>query len=414
MNLQAYLMLPRHIAADVRAYLAHFPSLLITGARQVGKSTLAMDLGIEHYVTLDDIASYQSAKADPKGFVAHLPRPVVIDEVQRVPEIFVALKEQIDRDRTPGRFVLTGSSSLQGFRNLSDSLAGRIGIIDLYAFNLSEIYLRPYNFIDHLFSGRAFVASGPVGLAGHLIKGGFPELQVIDHAKTRQLWFGSYIRTYIERDLHDVGNIRNLDSFMRLYLALALRCACLLNKAELGRACQIDNKTLDHYLSILKNTYQIALLKPWHGNALKRLVKMPKLFMLDTGILCHLLKITQADELPSSPYKGAVYETFVLTELVKANGYAARPVELSFYRTTDGKEIDFVLDDGRQMVSIEVKAALTVTPADFKHSRHFIEQNPGRVRQGILLYGGEIPLPFGEHQGTPLWALPLAIFAGGG
>jgi hypothetical protein len=403
-------MLYRNITADVQAYLTHFPSLLITGARQVGKSTLALSLGIENYVTLDDIATYQSAKTDPKGFILSLPKPVVIDEVQRVPEIFVAIKEQIDQDRTLGRFVLTGSSNLQGFKHVSDSLAGRIGIVDLYAFNLSEIVGQRFNFIDHVFSGKPFPTVATVtDIAPYLIKGGFPEIQRIDHAKTRMLWFSSYIRTYIERDLHDIANIRNLDSFMRLYLSLALRSANLLNKSDLAKDCQIDTKTLDNYLSILKNTYQVALLKPWFNNATKRLVKMPKVFMLDTGILCHLLKITSPEELHNSSSRGAVYETFVLSELVKANTYAAQVAELSFYRTSDGKEIDFVLDNGKGMVALEVKAAHSVTPADFRHIRHFIGQNPGRVLQGIVLYAGERALPFGECEGVALWAVPLGM-----
>lgn len=246
-------MLKRHILADVQAYLMHFPSLLITGARQVGKSTLALQLGIENYVTLDDIATYQSAKADPKGFILSLTKPVIIDEIQRVPELFVAIKEQIDLDRRAGQFVLTGSSSLQGFRDLSDSLAGRIGIVDLYGFNLSEIYATNFNVLDHLFSDTHFSSlEHSIDIPSHLIKGGFPEVQTITHAKTRMLWFSSYIRTYIERDLHDVGNIRNLDSFMRLYLLLALRSANLLNKSELAKESSIDTKTLDNYLSILK------------------------------------------------------------------------------------------------------------------------------------------------------------------
>ena len=168
-------MLNRHILADVQAYLTHFPSLLITGARQVGKSTLALQLGIEQYVTLDDIATYQSAKADPKGFILSLPKPVVIDEIQRVPDLFVAIKEQIDLDRTAGRFVLTGSSSLQGFRDISDSLAGRIGIVDLYGFNLSEIYSNDFNIIDHLFAGKEFPSvSNLKDLVPHILKDGFP------------------------------------------------------------------------------------------------------------------------------------------------------------------------------------------------------------------------------------------------
>lgn len=406
-------MLHRHITTDVQTYLAHFPSLLITGARQVGKSTLALSLGIDNYVTLDDIATYQSAKADPKGFILSLRTPVVIDEVQRVPEIFVAIKEQIDQDRTPGRFVLTGSSNLQGFKQVSDSLAGRIGIVDLYAFNLSEISGQPVNFIDDVFAGKPFTTTATVtDIAPYIIKGGFPEVLRIERPKTRMLWFSSYIRSHVERDLLDMGNIRNLDSFMRLYLSLALRSANLLNKSDLANDCQIDAKTLDNYLSILKNTYQVALLKPWFTNAAKRLVKMPKVFMLDTGILCHLLKITSPAELHQSNNRGAVYETFVLSELVKANTYATQPVDLSFYRTSDGKEIDFVLDNGKGLVLLEVKAAHSVTPTDFRHIRHFIEQNPGRVVQGMVLYAGERALPFGECDGVGLWAVPLGMMAG--
>lgn len=403
-------MITRKITKDVQEYLRHFPSILITGARQVGKSTLAIGLGIEHYVTLDDIATYQSAKADPKGFIMSLQKPVVIDEIQRVPELFVAIKEQIDQDRTPGRFILTGSSNLQSFRNLSDSLAGRIGIIDLYAFNLAEIYDTSGNFIDQVFSGQPFMNNDtPIALERHVIEGGFPEVQSIEHPKTRMLWFASYIRTYIERDLHDVANIRNLDSFMRLYLMLALRSGNLLNKAALGRDSDLDTKTLENYLGILRNTYQISLLKPYFNNAMKRLVKMPKLFMLDSGILCHLLKITTPEALYESREKGAIYETFVMSELIKANTYAQQPVEMSFYRTSDGKEIDFILDNGAKLVAVEIKASQSVSATDFKHIKSFIAEQPDRMKQGIVMYTGARVLPFGEYEGVPLWAMPIAL-----
>ncbi|MEN9432852.1 MAG: hypothetical protein RLZZ422_441 [Pseudomonadota bacterium] len=406
-------MLKRHILADVQAYLTHFPSLLITGARQVGKSTLALQLGIENYVTLDDIATYQSAKIDPKGFILNLTKPVIIDEIQRVPELFVTIKEQIDLDRRAGQFVLTGSSSLQGFRDLSDSLAGRIGIIDLYGFNLSEVYANYFNVIDHLFSVESFSSlEKSIDIPIYIIKGGFPEVQTITQAKTRMLWFSSYIRTYIERDLHDVGNIRNLDSFMRLYLLLALRSANLLNKSELAKESGIDTKTLDNYLSTLKNTYQVAVLKPWFTNEAKRLVKMPKVFMLDTGILCHLLRITTPNELNQSLQRGAIYETFILSELIKANTYANQPVDISFYRTQDGKEIDFILDNGKTLIPTEVKAAHTVTLQDFRHIQYFIEQNPEKVLRGIVFYSGDKVLPFGEKNGVKLWAVPFGVLAG--
>lgn len=406
-------MLFRHITHDVKTYLQHFPAILITGARQVGKSTLALQLGIEHYITLDDIAAYQSAKADPKGFILSLPKPVIIDEVQRVPDIFVAIKEQIDQDRSPGQYVLTGSSNLQGFKTLSDSLAGRIGIIDLYAFNLSEIYQQPYNLIDQLFSAETLQAPKDIpDFSLHVLRGGFPEVQTIENDKTRMLWFTSYIRTYIERDLHDLSNIRNLDNFMRLYLSTAIRSSQQLNKSALGKDCQIDAKTLDNYLTLLRNTYQIVLLKPFFNNALKRLVKMPKLYMLDSGILCHLLKIRQSKQIVNSQHKGAVFETFVLSELIKANTYAQSPVELGYYRTNDGKEIDFILDNGEQLIAIEIKAAHTVTQSDFKHIRYFIEQQPDKVAKAIVMYAGDKCLPFGEHEGVELWAVPFSMLSG--
>lgn len=410
-------MLERHIRRDIDTYLQHFPALLITGARQVGKSTLALSLGIENYLTLDDISTYQSAKTDPKGFIKTLQTPVVIDEVQRAPEIFIAIKEAIDQDRTAGRFILTGSSNLQGFKNLSDSLAGRIGIVDLYALSLSEIQQQPFSLIDNLFTPTPFTQAKLLAdisdqLPEAIIKGGFPEVQHLPSAKIRLLWFSSYIRTYIERDLHDVSPIRNLDSFMRFYLALALRSGALLNKSDVGRDCQIDNKSLDSYISILNNTYQILQLKPYFNNQLKRLVKMPKVYMLDSGILCHLLKISQVSELQASEQRGAVYETFVLSELVKATSYANQPVDLSFYRTNDGREVDFILDNGRALVLIEVKAAYSVTDSDFKHIRHFISQHPDKVARALVFYAGEHLLPMGKHQGVELWAVPLAYIAG--
>ncbi|WP_459936491.1 ATP-binding protein [Desulfonatronum parangueonense] len=406
-------MLARHIAPLVKQGLEHFPALLITGARQVGKSTLALNLGIQHAVTFDDMALYQSAKADPKGFITSLPKPVIIDEVQRVPEIFVAIKEHIDTQRVAGTFVLTGSSNFQGFRDISDSLAGRVAIIDLYPFSLGEIRQTRWNIIDGLYEKDLFhQAEACFNLPDQILKGGFPEVQTITQIQIRYLWFSSYIRTYIERDLHDISNLRNLDRFTRLYLSLAYRSANLLNKAELGRESQVDNKTLDHYLSLLQHTYQVHLVKPFYRNPLKRLVKMPKLFMLDSGLLCHLLKINNPRRLHESPARGSIYETFVLSELIKANTWAESPADITFYRTSDGKEIDFILDNGTAVIALEVKASQSVHPDDFRHIRHFIDQNPDRIKKGLVLYSGKTALPFGEYQGTPLQAVPIGALGG--
>ncbi|MEA3544651.1 MAG: ATP-binding protein [Thermodesulfobacteriota bacterium] len=405
-------MIKRLIKQDIKLYLKHFPSILITGARQVGKSTLAMDLGVENYVTFDDISTLQSAKTDPKGFIQALGKPVIIDEVQKVPEIFVAIKEHIDNDRTAGTFILTGSSNLQGFKNISDSLAGRIGIIDLYPFSLYELFAVNDNFIDFVFADiDPSIEFKPLPIENYIINGGFPEVQTIEEEKIKYLWFSSYITTYIERDARDIGDIRNLDGFIKLYKALAYRSGNLVNKSALGNESGLTNKTLENYLAILKNTYQISMLQPYFQNELKRTIKAPKVFMNDTGVLAHLLRVTSTEALETSEYKGAIYESFIFAEILKSNSYASNKTELSFYRTNDGKEIDFILDNKHELVAVEVKSSKSVKAADFKQIKHFIEQVGTKVSKGIVMYNGNKIMTFGTHLDTTLYALPFSTFA---
>ena len=402
-------MLTRSLREDLLKYLKHFPSVLIAGARQVGKSTLAMSLGIDNYVTFDDITSYESAKTDPKGFVSRLPKPVIIDEVQKVPDIFPAVKEWIDGDRKPGTFVLTGSTNLQGFKNISESLAGRIGIIDLYPLNLAEIYQSKTNLVDMLISNDLPAGKSNVGIEHHIIRGGYPEIREMDDKKLLYLWFSSYISTYIERDARDIGDIRNLDSFMKLYKNAAFRSGSLMNKSELSKECGIDNKTLDNYLTILKNTYQVSLLAPYFSNELKRLVKTPKIYMCDSGILAHLLRVTSPEQLAESEYKGMLYETFVFDELLKANAYAEDRAEISFYRTSDGVEVDFILDSGRSMAAIEVKSSKSVSSGDFKNIKYAADSLRGKLKYGYVMYSGSEVMSFGQYAETKLFAIPYSV-----
>jgi hypothetical protein len=408
-NFREYVMLTRSLREDLLKYLKHFPSVLIAGARQVGKSTLAMSLGIDNYVTFDDITSYESAKTDPKGFVSRLPKPVIIDEIQKVPDIFPAVKEWIDGDRKPGTFVLTGSTNLQGFKNISESLAGRIGIIDLYPLNLAEIYQSKTNLVDMLISNDLPAGKSNVGIEHHIIRGGYPEIREMDDKKLLYLWFSSYISTYIERDARDIGDIRNLDSFMKLYKNAAFRSGSLMNKSELSKECGIDNKTLDNYLTILKNTYQVSLLAPYFSNELKRLVKTPKIYMCDSGILAHLLRVTSPEQLAESEYKGMLYETFVFDELLKANAYAEDRVEISFYRTSDGVEVDFILDSGRSMAAIEVKSSKSVSSGDFKNIKYAADSLRGKLKYGYVMYSGSEVMSFGQHAETKLFAIPYSV-----
>lgn len=402
--------LPRAILPDILDYARHFPVLLITGARQVGKSTLAMQLGIDHYLTLDDINLYESAKADPHGFVRALPRPVVIDEIQRLPALLLAIKESVDQDRRNGAFVLTGSSSLQGFKSISDSLAGRIGIVELYPFSQKEKRGKPQeNLIDLLHDDLSpyLLREFPADLTDDVVWGGYPELLKIDSDKARYLWFSSYIRTYIEADAKELANIRNLDKFIKMYRLCMLHSAGLFNKHEIQQAAGLDNRTFDSYFNVLVQTYQLRKLPPYFNNRLKRLTKTPKLFAIDTGILCHLLQITSPSAFDASRDKGAVLETWVFNELLKAGTTARTQAQLSYYRTSDKKEIDFIVETEGKVIAIEVKAATTAHPDDFKHIRGLQAELGDSFDKGLVLYRGERFLTLGEQ----LFAVPLGFLA---
>ncbi len=400
--------LKRGIREDIEKYMKYFPVLLISGARQVGKSTLALHLGIENYMTLDDINMYQMAKNDPKGFVEHLEKPVIIDEVQRLPELMITIKEYVDKDRINGEFVLTGSASLSGFKDISDSLAGRIGIVELYPLNLKEKYGKEENIID------IFIEDLDKYLLQHydnssivqnIIEGGYPEILKIDDSKAQYLWFSSYIRTYIESDAKELANIRNMDKFMNMYRLCMLRSGNIFNQNELQKECGLDNKTFSSYFSVLEHTYQLQKLHSYFRNELKRVVKSPKIYAIDTGVLCHLLRISSKEEYEVSHYKGDILETFVYTELLKAITYAHRRAGLFYYRTSDKKEIDFILEYSNSVIAIEVKASKSVSKSDFKHIYHLAKEIPDTFSKGIVLYSGETFLKID----TNMYAIPFGF-----
>ncbi len=400
--------LKRAIREDIENYLKYFPVLLISGARQVGKSTLALHLGINSYITLDDINMYQMAKNDPKGFIEHLEKPVIIDEVQRLPELMITIKEYVDKERINGEFVLTGSASLSGFKDISDSLAGRIGIVELYPLNMKEKYEKEGNIVDIFvedldrFLLKTYNNSS---IVQNIIDGGYPEILKIDDTKAKYLWFSSYIRTYIESDAKELANIRNMDKFMNMYRLCMLRSGNIFNQNELQKECGLDNKTFSSYFSVLEHTYQLQKLQPFFRNELKRLVKSPKIYAIDTGVLCHLLRITSKEVYEVSHYKGDVLETFVYTELLKANSYANHRATLSYYRTSDKKEIDFILESSVGVIAIEVKASKSVSRSDFKHIYHLAKEIPDTFSKGIVLYNGEHFLKIDEN----MYAIPFGF-----
>ena len=400
--------LKRSIREDIENYLKYFPVLLISGARQVGKSTLVLHLGIENYITLDDINMYQMAKNDPKGFIEHLQKPVIIDEVQRLPQLMITIKECVDKERVNGQFILTGSASLSGFKDISDSLAGRIGIVELYPLSLKEKYGIKGNTIDLLASDLDNYLLKKYDnslIVQNIIDGGYPEILKIDNTKAKYLWFSSYIRTYIESDAKELANIRNMDKFINMYRLCILRSGNLFNKNELQKECGLDNKTFDSYFSVLTHTYQIKKLKPFFNNELKRLIKSPKIYAVDTGVLCHLLRIDSIELYENSSYKGDILETFIFNELLKAQSYAHSVPNISYYRTSDKKEIDFILEYGQGIIAIEIKASKSIDKSDFKHIYHLANQIPDIFQKGIVFYNGDTLIKIDDN----MYAIPFGF-----
>ena len=374
------------------------------GARQVGKSTLVLSL-CEHYITLDDITQLDGARADPKRFIQDLPRPIVIDEIQKAPELLPAIKEEVDRKRKNGDFLLTGSANLLGYKKVTESLAGRMGVMELLPLSCREMANRTdANLADDLFSAEwpnnKIPQSGNL-LLDSLLQGGYPELQRIHTQRGRNLWFSSYVSTYIERDVRDIGELRHIDRFIHLLNILAPRSATLLNKAELSRTAGIEQKTLTNYLSLLEMVFQIKRIQPYSANLGKRFVKSPKLFFTDSGVLCHLLGLNSKETLRNSSYYGAILETFVFTELLKAVQYSESPTRLWHYRTSDQHEIDLLIERDGKVIPVEIKAAKTVRKKDFKQIEDLQSRN-STVKNGVIFYQGEQLVPFGKNYAMPI------------
>jgi hypothetical protein len=397
-------MINRTILKDLQEALAVFPVVLLCGARQVGKSTLVLSL-CEHYITLDDITQLDGARADPKRFIQDLPRPIVIDEIQKAPELLPAIKEEVDRKRKNGDFLLTGSANLLGYKKVTESLAGRMGVMELLPLSCREMANRAdANLADDLFSAEwpnnKIPQSGNL-LLDSLLQGGYPELQRIHTQRGRNLWFSSYVSTYIERDVRDIGELRHIDRFIHLLNILAPRSATLLNKAELSRTAGIEQKTLTNYLSLLEMVFQIKRIQPYSANLGKRFVKSPKLFFTDSGVLCHLLGLNSKEILRNSSYYGAILETFVFTELLKAVQYSESPTRLWHYRTSDQHEIDLLIERDGKVIPVEIKAAKTVRKKDFKHIEDLQSRN-STVKNGVIFYQGEQLVPFGKNYAMPI------------
>ena len=383
--------------------LADTPAVLIHGPRQCGKTTLARRVGEARgyaYFSFDDDVMLAAAKADPVGFVGDLPERVVLDEVQRAPEIFPALKSAIDRHRTPGRFLLTGSANVLLLPALADSLAGRLGLLRLHPLAQCELAAHEPRFLELLFNGsfraRRFDRLGKE-LAERIAAGGYPAALARSTTRRRAAWYRDYIETLVQRDVRDLARIASLDALPRLLALAASQTARLINISDLASPFQLSRPTIRDYVTLLERVFLIDELPPWHSNRLGRLIKTPKLHVGDTGVACALLGIDSAALWQDRALLGQLLETFVYQELRRQAGWHDGEVRFSHFRDKDGAEVDLVLERGSgQIAGVEVKAAATVTTADFRGLRKLREAAGRKFTAGVVLYDGEASAGFGD------------------
>lgn len=400
----------RFIQPRLLEALEDSPVVLVHGPRQCGKSTLARMVGDAAgyaYITFDDDVLRAAAKSDPVGFVGDLGRKVILDEVQRVPELFTSLKAAVDRERTPGRFILTGSANVLLLPNLADSLAGRMEILRLHPLAQAELVRTTPTFLDTLF--RAGFRSGShvrLGkeLSERITTGGYPAALTRSTPRRRASWYRDYIETIIQRDVRHLARISALDALPRLLTLSAGQTSRLLNVADLASPFQVSRPTIRDYLTLLGHVFLLDELPPWHNNRLSRLIKTPKLHLGDTGVACALLGV-DADALAADrQLLGQLLETFVFQELRRQAGWHEGPVTFHHFRDKDGVEVDIVLEGmGQRIAGVEVKASATVNASDFRGLKKLKEAVDERFMAGVVLYDGESAVSFGDR----LYAVPV-------
>lgn len=392
-------MIRRRLIDVVPRLRKGYPAIAVTGPRQSGKTTLAKlacpDLP---YVNFESPLERAEFARDPIGVLARFPRGAIFDEVQNVPDLLSYLQVRIDADQAMGQWILTGSQQLELGRSISQSLAGRVALLELLPLSYAE-------------TAEASVA--PSTLAEAILTGGYPALY--DPARTLETarWFEDYLATLINRDILQIIDVKNRSAFDRFVRLCAARTGQILNTSDLAGNCGVDHKTIASWLSVLEACYIIRLLRPHHRNFGKRLVKSPKLYFLDTGLVCRLLHIANVDQLEYHPHWGALVETWCVGEAIKARLHRGLRPEAWFWRSSDGIEIDLLFDVGGALHPFEIRAAMTIRPEDFKPMqklRELSKKDPTTViAPGTLIFGGGEARSFQEERCVPWNTLEVAI-----
>lgn len=381
-------MFKRTLSKKLSTLAKQFPVVSIVGPRQSGKTTLSKIVFDKHdYVSLEEPDERDFAIADPKGFLRRFPHGVILDEIQRVPTLLSYIQGIVDEEDTPGRFILTGSQQFHIMEKISQTLAGRTAIVQLLPLSLYELTDESASDplkIDELPDQRK---KPGFQLEEILFKGLYPRIH--EKALEPHDWLSAYYRTYVERDVRDVANIGNLEAFQRFVRLCAGRCGQLLNLSSLASDCGISHTTARHWVSILQAGFIIHLLPPHHTNFSKRMIKSPKLYFLDTGLLCYLLRIRDAEDIPIHSMKGAIFESFVISEVYKAFAHRGEIPPLYFWRDRTGHEVDMIVDTGKKLIPVEIKSSESIDGSFFDGLKYYISLGPPASKTGVLIHGGD-------------------------
>ncbi|MEA2564621.1 MAG: uncharacterized protein QOH06_6125 [Acidobacteriota bacterium] len=381
-------MIPRALETALHGVARQYPVVTLTGPRQSGKTTLVREAFPGHaYASLEEPDVREFALADPRGFLGQFADRVILDEVQRAPDLFSYIQSIVDRDDVPGRYILSGSQNFLLLRSIGQSLAGRSAVLHLLPLSLAELEGRqpfPLEALGKEIPGGSRESSPD--FADVLFRGFYPRIH--DKGLDPSTWHSGYYQTYIERDVREVLNVGDIEAFGRFVRLCAGRNGQLLNLSSLANDCGITHTTARRWISILEASFLVLLLRPYHANFGKRLIKSPKLYFIDTGLLCYLLRIQSPEDLRLHGSRGSIFESFVVADLLKNFLNRGREADLYFWRDSTGHEIDVVIDRGRERVAVEIKSAQTVAE-DFFVGIDFWRKLVGDLEApSALIYGG--------------------------